>query len=195
MQIISDLTSQKKIFRSQSKSIRQKFTTTQKAYYDNQIFQNVINLPQYVNSNKILLYISNNIEVDTIKILENAINSGKTVLAPKCIVATKQMEFYIINSISDLVLGAYNILEPNISKCKIDYNLDNSVCFVPALAFDNLGYRLGFGMGYYDRFLSNFNGQKIGLCYSECIYDKLPCNNFDTKVDVLITENNIKYFN
>ncbi len=195
MQVTSDIAGQKKAFRTQCKSIRQNFTATQKDNYDNKIFYSVINLPLYLSCKKILLYISNAIEVDTLKIFDNAIRNGKTVLVPKCIVATRQMEFYAVNNMSDLVSGAYNILEPDTSKCRVDNNLDDTICFVPALAFDKLGYRLGFGMGYYDRFLSVFTGQKIGLCYSDCIYDELPCNQFDTKVDVLITENNIKYFN
>lgn len=195
MQVTSDIAGQKKMLRTQCKSIRQNFTATLKDNYDNQIFQNVVNLPLYSSCKKILLYISNDIEVDTLKIFDNAVKNGKTVLVPKCITATRQMEFYSINNISDLVLGAYDILEPDTTKCSIDNNLDNTICFIPALAFDKLGYRLGFGMGYYDRFLSGFKGQKIGLCYSDCIYDELPRNQFDAKVDILITEDNIKYFN
>ena len=65
------------------------------------------------------------------------------------------------------------------------------VCIVPGLAFDKNGYRIGYGKGYYDRFLKDFNGTKIGLCRCDFLKDALPVNEFDHKVDMIITEKGI----
>jgi len=62
---------------------------------------------------------------------------------------------------------------------------------VPCLAYDSYGYRIGYGKGYYDRFLSAFEGTKIGLCYSDFKLDKLPRGKYDVKLDVIITEKGV----
>mgnify|MGYP002474639772 FL=1 len=63
--------------------------------------------------------------------------------------------------------------------------------FALSLCFDICGYRLGYGKGYYDRFLKNFRGTKIGICYSDYIFENLPVDKHDEKVDILVTEKNI----
>ena len=64
----------------------------------------------------------------------------------------------------------------------------NSLCVVPGMAFDCDGYRLGYGKGYYDRFLSGYHGVTAGICYSDCIRWKLPRGRFDRPVDILVTD-------
>lgn len=79
-------------------------------------------------------------------------------------------------------------MEPNTDKCEILSDFSDSVCLVPGLAFDREGYRIGFGKGYYDRFLLNFSGLTVGMCYNKCIEDNLPRGYYDCPVDILITE-------
>jgi len=73
-------------------------------------------------------------------------------------------------------------------KCRLLTQYNNSVCIVPGLSFDYDGFRLGYGKGYYDRFLSGFDGDSIGLCYGECVCKRLPHGRYDRAVDVLVTE-------
>ena len=97
------------------------------------------------------------------------------------------MEFYSISSFDDLESGAYGIYEPKKECLKITAD-ENTVCIVPGLAFDKSGFRIGFGKGYYDRFLSEFKGESVGLCYDECFSDILIKDKFDMCVSAVITE-------
>ena len=88
--------------------------------------------------------------------------------------------------------GAFSIMEPNPEVCEKYEDFSHGLCLVPGLCFDMQGFRLGFGKGYYDRFLQNFSGTSVGLCYSKCIEHTLPSGVFDRPVDAVITE---KYTN
>ena len=86
-----------------------------------------------------------------------------------------------------LIKNKFNILEPEESKVPESFLLD--VIFVPGLCFDKDGYRLGFGAGFYDKFLKlNPNSFKIGSCPKENLIDKLPRDSWDIKMDLVITD-------
>ena len=153
-------------------------------------------LYDYKKRNLILTYVSTDIEVDTKSIIKNALESGKRTAVPRCIPGTREIEFYIVTSFeNDLSEGSFKILEPNIKKCEKLNDFENGLCIIPALSFDMNGYRLGYGKGYYDRFLSKFKGLKIGLCYGGCVCEELPHGHFDERVDLLITEHYTKRIN
>ena len=100
------------------------------------------------------------------------------------------MEFRIIKSFSDLHKGFYGISEPD-DTCEKVCSFDDAVCLVPGIAFDQNGYRLGYGKGYYDRFLKNNVSVSAGLCYNNLVVNELPINDFDMKVDFIITEQEV----
>ena len=112
---------------------------------------------------------------------------NKSVAVPLCDTDKCTMEFYSISSFDDLESGAYGIYEPKKECLKITAD-ENTVCIVPGLAFDKSGFRIGFGKGYYDRFLSEFKGESVGLCYDECFSDILIKDKFDMCVSAVITE-------
>ena len=86
-----------------------------------------------------------------------------------------------------LIKNKFNILEPE-GKVPESHFLD--LIFVPGLCFDKLGNRVGFGGGYYDNFLKlNPSSIKVGVCPEECLVDNLPCDIWDQKVDIVITDN------
>ncbi len=178
--------------RNNLKKQRQDLTPIKKSSMDNKIKEKFSTLWQYQKCKLLLIYMSKDIEVDTIGIIEDALKSGKKVAVPICIPEKCLMDFYYINSIDeDLEEGCYGVLEPIVEKCKKVEDFSNSVCIVPGLSFDHDGYRLGYGKGYYDRFLSGYNQVKVGLCYSMCVKPNLPHGYYDRPVDFLITE---KYF-
>ena len=98
------------------------------------------------------------------------------------------MDFYEVNSLEQLKKGRYSIMEPDAKLCRQITDYSEGICLVPGLSFDLYGYRLGFGKGYYDRFLENFGGTTAGLCYSRCIEQKLPHGIYDKTVNIIITE-------
>jgi 5-formyltetrahydrofolate cyclo-ligase len=113
----------------------------------------------------------------------------KRVALPRC-EGDGKMNFYYINSVNDLKKGAYGIQEPN-EKCALFEGRDSALCIVPALSYDKHGHRLGYGGGYYDRFLSKFSGKTVGICYEENICDSLMHGKYDRPVTLIVTEKRI----
>lgn len=165
----------RKIYKDIRKKIKDK--NNQNEY----IFNKLINLKEVQESNTILIYVSFRDEVDTFNIIKYFIDK-KLVAVPK--VNKDTMDFYYINSLNDLSPGNYNILEPTTSTKVTNFN--NSICIVPGLCFDKNNYRLGYGKGYYDKFLSNKNIYTIGLSYKETIIEKLPIDKYDIKLNKVI---------
>ena len=81
---------------------------------------------------------------------------------------------------------SFGILEPKTNE--VVNKFDNSICIIPGIAFDKENNRLGYGKGFYDRFLENYKGIKIGLTYRECICDKIDTDENDVKMDKIITD-------
>jgi 5-formyltetrahydrofolate cyclo-ligase len=143
----------------------------------------------FLSCDTLLAYSPIKDEIDVSPLVEKAISMGKRVAFPKCNVGGK-MDFYYVNSLSELSIGAYNIKEPK-ENCELFIGRERTICILPALAFDKKGYRLGYGGGYYDRFLERFALTRIGLVYDEFLFDNLPKNEHDKKADILITEGGV----
>ena len=101
------------------------------------------------------------------------------------------MNMHLIESMDDLKDGAYGILEPDAS-LPILQNTSDAVCIVPAFCNDYRGYRVGYGGGYYDRYLSGFEGVKIGVNYSDCVRPRLMGGRYDVPIDILVTDRYIR---
>ncbi|MGN1481613.1 5-formyltetrahydrofolate cyclo-ligase [Porcipelethomonas sp.] len=162
---------------------------------DEEIYNNLLTLDVFKKAELILAYMSTNIEINTDKIIEYCLNSSKTVALPRCI-ENNRMDFYYYNKKADLEKSAYGIYEPYPDKNNLLYSYENALCIVPGLAFDKKGYRLGYGGGYYDRFLSEHkNIITVGLCYQENIKDKLIRNEYDIHVNYIVTEKSMEVCN
>ena len=184
----------KTTLRKKFKSVRLCLSEKEKKILDEKLQRNFLESEEYRNCENILVYVSGKIEVDTHLIIENALRE-KNVFCPKCYEKGIGMDFFRIDGFSQLNSGKYGIYEP--SETLPVWNCMESkknLCVVPGLSFDKNGYRLGFGKGYYDRFLSDFEGIKAGLCYENCVSKKLPIDENDISADLLVTEKNIYYF-
>ena len=170
----------KKILRNKYKQIRKSILNIEEQ--DDIIFNKVINLEEYIQTNLILIYVSLKEEVDTIKLIKYSLEKGKKVAVPKC--EGNNIVFYYINTLEDLEKGNFGILEPRTSQKVTDFN--HSICIVPGVVFDKQNNRIGYGRGFYDRFLKNYTGIKIGLTYKECICDKIVVDDYDMKIDKII---------
>ena len=187
-----DIREYKMSLRKKHRDIRINMSLDKKLKLDSLIFEKLVNSKVYLDSNVLLSYVSTAIEVDTHRLIKHALENSKVVAVPKCIAGTRDMKFYIIKSFDDLEVATFSVLEPIIDICEELNNFGNALCIVPGLAFDLNGFRLGYGKGYYDRFLDRAPGiKKIGICYCSCTVNKLIKGKFDVPVDALITE---KYF-
>lgn len=166
--------------------IRNSITEEERKVFNKNIFSNFINSTFIRNYDVFLIYVSVKSEVDTLDIIDCLLKTDKKVAVPHC--DGKNMFFYFIESVNDLVNGAFGILSVDISKSKRVENFDKTLCVVPGVSFDNNFNRLGYGGGYYDRFLSDNNITALGLCYERCISDILPAEDHDIKMDFVLTE-------
>lgn len=164
-----------------------------KKYKSSLIINNVKNEPDYKNARIVALYKSLNSEVDTTELIQYTISIGKIVALPK--VVNDELRFYKINSIDDkFIKSNFGVEEPigNESNFVSEGNID--LVIVPGVCFDKYKNRLGFGKGYYDRFLDNKDLKKIGICFKEqIINEKLPVSDNDVKMDKIITEDTILF--
>lgn len=183
-----DIANEKKLLRKEMKALRKSIPQNEKESLDRRIQENLFSSEFYRNVQLILTFISVGDEPDTRNILRRAWKEGKLTAVPRCLPDHK-MSFFIIESFDDCTEGAYGIPEPK-SYCKeAEFHSGNILCLVPGLAFDRKGARLGYGGGYYDRFLSRYPGiLKMGLCAERFIVNNVPEEETDIKLDGLITE-------
>lgn len=178
--------------REQAKQKRLAMTKESKQKSDSMICSKVLDLLKRMNVCQVLCYVSSYAaEISTIHVIQTLLAEGTEIAVPKCIGDGNDMKFYVIHSLDDLERCRFNILEPDTEKCSEVIVSENSVCIVPGLAFDKNRQRVGFGKGYYDKFLSGYSGITIGLCCDCCMYENVPAEQHDRPVDILVTESSV----
>lgn len=185
---ITDIRVYKTNLRNKYKQLRREMLPAVKMRHDDSIRRRLQGLYQYKNAKILLTFVSTAIEVDTRTLITEALTEGKQVAVPRCVDGAREMEFYLIRSLDDLEPRTFGVLEPVPERCEMLRGFAGSICIVPGLAFDHAGYRLGYGKGYYDRFLSAYPKAKIGIVYSCCMTHRLIHGKFDVPVDLLVTE-------
>lgn len=192
---VTDIRPVKTALREKYKQWRRDLTKAEKYDADTRILERVCDLWQYQRNDTVLTYVSTAIEVDTIALIKRAWADGKRVAVPRCVPGTREMEFFYIESMDQLSAGTFGVLEPIPERCELLTDVSKGLCLVPALSYDWRGFRLGYGKGYYDRFLARFEGNMVGLCYAACVQKTLPHGRFDCPVELLVTEQYIRRTN
>ena len=131
-------------------------------------------------------YYSIGSEVRTQDLLQSILNAGKQLALPK--VVKNDLVFKKISSFSELEQGNFSVMEPK-DKCEIVKNLD--VVIVPAIALSKDGYRLGYGFGYYDRYLHGKKSKTIALSYAKQVIRSFPVDDHDIKMNFIATEDRV----
>ncbi len=143
-----------------------------------------------------MLYLSFNNEVNTYPLVTWCLANDKTVIAPYCIQSQRKIiPFEISNLTNDLTKSTFGVMEPKHDLLK-EANIDNiDLIIVPGVVFDMHCNRIGFGAGYYDRFLPKKSNTTttIGIAYDYQVVDKIPTNEYDVPLDLVITEKRIIY--
>ena len=155
-------------------------------YSDEIIFNKLIKFEVFEDSKILFIYVSRKNEIDTLRIIKYALNIGKIVCVPKCI-ADSKMKAYQINSLDDLDFGMYNILEPK-SYCKEINKNDIDLAIIPCVTCDVENNRLGYGRGYYDRYLVDSYMKKVCLCRKQLVQETIPVDKYDVKMDAVLTD-------
>lgn len=156
------------------------------------ILNKIMESDSYKNARNIFIFISFGSEINTHDFIRKSLSLGKNISVPVTFLDEKIMKASSLKSFSDLKPGAYNILAP--SEDKIEFIDEGSIdlVIVPGAAFDRSGYRIGYGGGYYDKFLAPLKEvKKIGIAFSFQIVNEIPISKYDIPVNLIYTENEI----
>ena len=180
----------KQILRTLYKTVRNGIDASTRTDCNSRMFTMLINSEIYSKSELILIYVSFGSEADTRNIINHSLCIGKRVAVPFC--SGNEMTFYEINDLNELIIGKFGIPTVNTG-----YNLPvddfkNSLCVVPGVCFDLYGNRVGYGGGFYDRFLEENKIATVALSYERCIVEQIPYEPHDIRIDYVITENYIR---
>lgn len=151
-------------------------------------------LPAYAAAKTIMWYVDAGSEVRTRHTLPEALTHGKRVVVPWCIIETNQLELFLLEDMSELVEGAYKILEPKTELRLLPNKLikpqELDLVMVPGTAFDPRGGRMGQGKGYYDRLLANARADAplVGMAFDCQVFDEIPVSSHDVFMDLVLTE-------
>lgn len=184
----------KSSLRSNYLTARRRIDPATKAALDARILERLAGFDLYADAGLVLAYVSCGNEVDTRAVIESALASGKRVAVPRVLPLKHKMDFYEIDGMGDLEEGFKGILEPRrgVSSPLGTVDLLGSVCLVPGLVFDAEGHRIGYGGGYFDRFLQFYPGDKIALARSAQVSSNpLPTESCDVPVDFIVTDSGV----
>ena len=184
-----DAVFEKKEIRKRMRTLRENMTREDMFSKSSIIFEQLLTVPEYKRAEKIFTYVSMDNEVDTIMLIDYSLSMDKRIFVPK--VVGKDMLFYEISDISELSPGYYGIYEPDTDGKEPDYSRAGFMC-MPGVAFDMEYNRIGYGGGFYDRYLSGENKfYKAALAYEYQFVDHIQTELSDVKPDMIVTEENI----
>ena len=153
------------------------------------ILRNLLALPEYAACGLLLTYVSVGGEPDTREVIRLALKSGRAVAVPRCYEDRDELAFYRIDSLESLARGRFGLLEPAPDESRLLGRAPGGLCLLPGLSFDRGGGRLGYGRGFYDRFLAEYDGITAGLCHSPLLSGrKLPCGPYDIPARLVVTD-------
>ena len=161
-----------------------------RAEKDAAIARFVMGMEEWRQARQVLLYLSLPDEPDTLLLARAGLSEGKELLAPACGPGEGEMAFFPFTGLAQLRPGRWGILEPQADQCAAG-PVQGALCLVPGLAFDRAGVRLGYGKGYYDRFLAGQSLCTVGLCYDDFFMDSLPAAPHDQRVARVVTETGV----
>lgn len=176
-----DVKENKKLLRQRMISMRDELDTMWKKEYDATQAKAFLASRFFRDAESLMFNVSFGSEFNTIPLIQEALKLGKTVCVPKVHSKALGIIAFQINSINELMPGYNGILEP-MKGAKLMSVLDVDTVVVPGLAFDTSGYRLGYGGGFYDKFLSMYCLNKVSFAYPFQILNKIPKEEHDIKI-------------
>lgn len=180
----------KQALRRQLLTARQELPSSLRVQHDEAILAQLIQLPQVQAAHTLLVYLDFRGEVTTAGLIEWGLAQGKTVCAPVSVVEERRLIPVRLDALEDVTVGAYGIREPILTEEKQVPLAEIDVVIIPGVGFDRQGGRLGYGGGYYDRFLPRLrpDALKVAVAYEQQVLPSLPLEAHDMPLDMLVTE-------
>lgn len=172
--------------------LRDNMSDEERICYSRAITETILDLEDVCLAKDILCFVGYKSEVQTMELIEKLFKLGKNIYVPR--VNGDEMDFYRIDSVNDLKEGYKGIPEP-VETCEDIYegvNTEDAVMFMPGAVFAKDGSRIGYGKGYYDRYLAKYDiMNRIAMCYAFQILERIPSDTHDKKASVIVTEKGI----
>ena len=188
-------TEEKKQLRTEARAFREGLSAAYRTQADAAIAARVAASDAFSKAPLVLAYCSVGSEVDTHALIREALRRGKVVALPRVVPGTRMMTWHAIGSLADAAPGFAGIPEPadeDATRLDVASADARALALVPGLIFDRQGFRLGYGGGFYDTFLSIFPGRSLGLIREQQLIDDLgkhgACEPFDRPVELVATE-------
>jgi 5-formyltetrahydrofolate cyclo-ligase len=189
---MTSIANEKRKLRKQYLALRKQMSRRMREKYSDQILEHLAGWEPFRDAQTVhcFMTIDRNGEVDTAPILQKLVRDGKRVVIPKSEEKTKELRHYLYRGDEQLKVNKWGIPEPaggqEVSTDELDLVL------VPMIAADRQKNRLGYGLGFYDRFLSRTPALKTGLLFDRFLQDEpLPVEEFDVRMDYLVTEKGV----
>ncbi len=184
----------KKELRKRVQELRDSIDPEQRSILSARVAENLWSVPEFTAAESILFFISFRSEVDTIPMIRRALAEDRVVCVPSTDCGSKAMTASRIFDLDgDLKLGNYDILEPRADCLRPVPAEKIDVVLMPGVAFDLRGGRLGYGGGYYDRFLQKCGPDcaLIALAFEVQVIEHVPCADHDTRIHRIVTESRV----
>ena len=182
---------QKKQLRAHYRAVRADIAPEARAEQCREICARILQSDAYKEADSLLLYAALGDEIDLSAVARDAWRQGKAVAYPRCLDKEGRMAFYVADSPERLIPGSFGIPEPDLS-CPEWQENGRALCILPALAVDVDGHRLGYGKGFYDRYIDKSRMTAVGVIYSDCIEKELPRGRYDLAVHFMVTDKGVK---
>lgn len=181
----------KECIRKKALMLRDRMTETERSRKSRIIIEKVMETPVYRRAEIILAYVNYRSETQTDIFIDHALKAGKRVYCPK--VSGEEIDFYAIDTMKELTDGYKGIKEPPAHAerllCDKDIREGKNMMLMPGCAFDKKRSRIGYGKGYYDRYLEKHRGlQTVAVCFECQVQEWIPSDEYDKKPDMIITE-------
>lgn len=144
--------------------------------------------PAFIDARTIGLTISAPPEVDTIELIETCWSLGKNVAVPKCTPESRRMDFYVLENFNQLETVYMKLREPKTEETRFAAPGEIDLMIVPGVVYSRDGYRIGFGGGYFDRYLTRYTGATRSLAFKGQICESVPIEAHDIPVEGIHTE-------
>jgi len=181
--------SSKKEIRAEVKRNRRDASPEQIRENSNLICEKFLSLPEYKEAQVVFAYMDCKNEVETKKVIEQCWKDGKTIAVPK--VFGETMKYYVISSYDDLEEGYFGIPEPKHESLQ-EIVCEDGLMILPGVAFDVYRHRVGYGGGFYDRYLeAHPDMKKIAFAFEFQMFEEVPFEEFDRQPEKIITEKRI----
>ena len=179
---------QKAALRAELRALRAALSEDERAKRDTSICRSL--LPLLDGANLLLLFYPKGTEIDLRPVFHEANTRGIPCAFPRCGEEKGEMEFHLVCDLEELEEGKFGIREPREDARPVT-DLTNATIIVPAFSFDESGHRVGYGGGYYDRYLRAHKIRSVGVAYEEFLRTTLPHDDLDAAVDTVVTEKRI----